>query len=110
MTWTIITHSPEYTDYDGYVHEEKTRTFECPFEVHQTVYYAFREKKPFRKERWAIQESRVVGVWATNICGVSLNNNNHITENCFDRLFAEKEDAIEFCLKKNRQLKVKIYD
>ena len=109
MNWIVTMHSPEYTDYDGFVHEEKTNTFECPFKFHQTVYYAFREKKPFRKERWAVRESQIISVWATNIFGVCLDNDEHITQNWFDRLFEDKEAAIEFCLKKNQQSKVKVY-
>lgn len=110
MNWTITMHSPEYTDYDGFVHKEDVKTFECPFEFHQTVYYVYREKKPFRKAKWVARKSIVTSVWATNIFGVCLDNNEHITQNWFNRLFDDREAAIEFCLKKNNQAKVKVYD
>lgn len=113
MKWTVTMHTVEYApdDDDNYVNkEEKTNTFECPFEYRQDVYYVFREKKPFRKERWVARRSEVVSVWATNMFGVCLDNNEHITQDMFNRLFEDREDAIEFCLKKNNQAKVKVYD
>ena len=110
MKWTVTMNINGYTDYGGVVHEAATKTFECPFEYCQEVYYVYREKKPFRKERWVARKSRVSSVWATNIFGVCLDNNEHITENWFNRLFEDREAAIEFCLKKNNQAKVKVYD
>lgn len=110
MKWTVTISSSEYTDYDGFVHDAKTKTFECPFEVGQNVYYVYPEIRMFRKDRWVVRKSRVCEVWATNIFGVCLDNENHIDEGLFYRIFEDKESAIEFCLKKNNQAKVKIYD
>ena len=110
MKWTITTHIKQYTDYDGFVHEEKTKTFECPFEYHQDVYYVYPERHLFRKDKWVIRKSMITEVWATNIFGVCLDNGYHIHEDWFYMLFTNKEDAIEFCLKKNQQSKVKIYN
>ena len=111
MKWTITTHIKQYTDYDGYVHEAKTETFECPFEYRQEVYYAYPKERLFRKTKWVILKTRISSVWATNCFGVCLEyDGNHIHEDLFYRLFTNKEDAIEFCLKKNRQSKVKIYN
>lgn len=110
MEWIITMHSPEYIDYDGYVQEEKTKIFKCPFEFHQDIYYAFKKHRFLRKPKWAIYKGYVLSVWATNIVGVQLDNGWHIDEYNFDRLFTDRESAIEFCLKKNQQSKIKIYN
>ena len=110
MKWTVTISAKEYTDYDGVVHDAATKTFECPFEYYQDVYYVYREKKPFRKARWVARKSRVSSIWATNIFGVRLDNGEWIDEDMFYRLFTDKEEAIEFCLKKNQHSQIKIYD
>ena len=111
MKWTVTKHTKEYTDYGGVVHEAETKIFECPFEFLQTVYYAYPKERLLRKPTWVIVKTRISSVWATNIFGVCLEyDNNHIHEDWFYRLFTDKESAIEFCLKKNQQSKVKIYN
>ena len=110
MKWTVTIGSEEFTDYDGFKHDAWSKTFEYPFECWQDVYYAYKENRFFRKPRWVIRKSKITGIWATNCFGVCLDNNEHIVEDSFDRLFTDKEAAIDFCLKKNRQLKVKIYN
>ena len=109
MNWTITMHSKERTDYDGFVHEAKTTTFECPFEFRQTVYYAYPLERMFRKTRWVVRKTNISSVWASNIFGVRLDCGDYIHEDLFYRLFTDKESAIDFCTKKNQQLKVKIY-
>lgn len=104
MKWIITTYAGVS---DG---EESIDTFECPFRYFQTVYYVYPQHRLFRKDRWVISRNRVTEVWATNIFGVCLDDGNHIHEGLFDRLFIDKEAAIEFCLKKNQQSKVKIYN
>ena len=111
MNWTITINTKEYTDYKGVVHEAETKTFECPFEYRQDVYYVYPKERLFRKTKWVILKTKIRSVWATNCFGVSLEyDNNHIDEDLFYRLFTDKEAAIEFCLQKNRQSKVKIYN
>ena len=110
MKWTVTMHTKEYTDYDGVIHEASTQTFECPFEYRQEVYYVYPEERMFRKTRWVVRKTRISSVWATNIFGVRLDCGDYIHEDWFYRLFTNKEDAIEFCLKKNQHLKVKICD
>ena len=111
MNWTVTMNSKEYTDYDGFVYEAKTKTFECPFEYRQDVYYVYPKERLFRKAKWVILKTKISSVWATNCFGVCLEyDNNHIPEDWFHRLFTDKEAAIEFCLKKNEHSKVKIYN
>ena len=111
MKWTVISNYEERTDYDGFVYKAKTETFECPFEYMQDVYYVYKKDRLFRKPKWVVLKTRIRSVWATNCFGVSLEYDNRcITENEFDRLFTDRESAIEFCLKKNNHSKVKIYN
>lgn len=109
MDWQITIHTPEYTSRSGCHYEEKTETFVCPYVSGEIVYYAYKEEKFLRKSRWVVRKSRVYGVWATNIFGVKLDNEWCIEQGRFDRLFKLEEDAIEFCVKKNQQQKIKIY-
>ena len=101
MKWIITMYSGD---------KEINHVFECPFESTQTVYYAYPQKRLFRQDRWVIRKSRVVSVWATNCCGICLDNSEWISEDWFYRLFTDKESAIEFCLRKNQHEKVKIYN
>lgn len=110
MNWTVTMHTKEYTDYAGVVHEAATKTFECPFEYRQEVYYAYPQYRTFRKTRWVVLKTKISSVWATNIFGVRLDSGEWVDEDWFYRIFTNKEDAIEFCLKKNNQAKVKVYD
>ena len=110
MQWTVTMHTKEYTDYDGFVHEAATKTFECPFEYRQEVYYVYPQERAFRKTRWVVLKTRISSVWATNIFGVRLDNGDYVDEDWFYRIFTKREEAIEFCLKKNQHLKVKIYE
>ena len=103
-----------YTEYhvgeNGKEYEAKEWHYDCPFECGQTVYYAYPQFRLFRKRRWVVRKSEIRGIWATNTYGVILDNNHHIDQSEFDMLFEDIEDAIEFCLKKNRQYNVKIYN
>lgn len=112
MKWTVAIHTQKYTDYDEKTVQVKddVKTFECPFKFHQDVYYVYPEHRLFKKDRWVIRKSIITEVWATNIFGVALDGGHHIHEDLFYRLFINKEEAIEFCLKKNQQSKVKIYN
>ena len=114
MKWIATVYEEEYVQCDedetAVELKRKEHTFECPFECGQDVYYAYRERHLFRKDKWVIRKSRVIGIWATIIFGVILDNDERIVDNLFDRLFTNKEEAIEFCIKKNQGLKIKIYN
>ena len=110
MKWIIKRVSPEHTTWDGVHYEYQEAETEIPFECCETVYYVHRKKWWKSTSPFVITKSKVIGVWATNTVGVTLGDNTHISECEFDRLFTDKEAAIEFCLKKNEQRKVKIYN
>ena len=110
MFYKLTLYTKECTDFDGYKYEAKEWNFDCPFGSGEDVYDVYKEHRLFRKDRWVVRKSKVTGIWATNTYGVILDNNEHVPVDFFDRLFTDKEAAIEFCLKKNRQAKVKIYN
>lgn len=98
MTWTITIRC-----------EQCSETYTIPFECFQSVYYVHKKKWWKKNSKWVITKTRIVSAWATNTYGVTLNDNTHICENEFKYLFINRDDAIEFCLKKNTHTKVKIY-
>ena len=112
MKWTVTIYEEEYVPHDeaAVSLERKEHIFECPFECGQKVYYAYLERHLFRKDKWVVRKSRIVGIWATNIYGVILDNSEQVYEGSFDLLFTNRNNAIDFCLKKNMQFKVKIYN
>ena len=109
MRWTIKRVVPEHREYDGFLVEHQEAESEIPFNHGDIVYYVHRKKWWKRRSPYVITKCNVTGVWATNIVGVILDNNNHVSEDSFSNLFTDKTDAIEFCLKKNTHRKVKIY-
>ena len=110
MKWIIKRVEPEHIAYDGVLIEHNEVESEIPFTSGSDVYYVHRKKWWKSTSPFVITKSKVIGVWATNIVGVTLCDHTHISEHEFDRLFTDKEAAIEFCLKKNEQRKVKIYN
>lgn len=84
-------------------------TYDIPFEARQKVYYAHKKKWWKKNSKWVISACLITGIWATNMCGVILDDKEHIEYDRFDLLFTNKEEAIEFCIKKNAHAKVKIY-
>lgn len=109
MNWTIKLVCPEHRTYDGILVPHEEKEFEVPFKFMETVYYVHRKKWRKKNSPWVITKSEVRSVWATNIVGVTIGNNIYISEDEFDLLFRNKEEAIEFCLKKNSHRQVKIY-
>ena len=98
MTWSVTMHT-----------SDEDLTYHIPFECYQTVYYVHK-KKPWKiHSKWVITKSAVTCMWATNTYGVTLSDNTYVCEDNFHRLFTNREEAIEFCLKKNAHAKVKIY-
>ena len=109
MEWTIKMHQPERTEYDGYVVHEKNYEYTIPFTSGQDVYYVHKKKFWKKRSPWVITKSCVIGVWATNTYGVILNTEEHLAESQFQYIFINRDEAIEFCLKKNQHNKIKIY-
>lgn len=102
MTYKIVFDTKEYVDEWGY-HEAKTREFDIPFEYDERVWYCYKKRK-----KYVIRESDITGIWATNTYGVVLNHRWHIEKDEFDRIFRDKNEAIDWCLKQNQRSKVKI--
>jgi hypothetical protein len=98
MTWSVTIHT-----------SDKDLTYHIPFECYQIVYYAHKKKPWKNHSKWVITKSTITGMWATNTYGVILSSSTYICEDDFHRLFINREEAIEFCLKKNAHAKVKIY-
>ena len=109
MEWTIKMHWPGYTDYDGYAFQERNEEYTIPFYCWQKVYYAHKKKWWKKKSPWVITKTEVLSMWASNTYGVKLKNGDCIDKSEFKYLFTDREEAIEFCLKKNAHTKIKIY-
>ena len=95
MTYKIIFDTKEHT---------KHKEFDIPFEFHENVWYCHK-----RFGKYVVRESEIRGIWATNIVGVILDNNWHIWEDEFNRLFTNKNEAIDWCVKQNQRATVKVY-
>jgi hypothetical protein len=108
MNWTVKLIWPEHTTYDGLPVERREENYEIPFKFHSDIYYVHRKNTLRKRSPYVITKGLITGMWATNTVGVIFNNSNHISEHEFDRLFINKDEAIEFCLKKNEHRKVKI--
>ena len=104
MDWAVTIHTPKRNTWDGVVYEDTTEHHFIPYTCRQDVYYAFKKRK-----KWVLKKRRVTGMWATNTYGVTVDDGDHIPVDLFCRLFIDKNEAIEFCLKKNEHQKVKIY-
>lgn len=106
-TYQIKMNYPAYTARDGEPVEEKTVEKEIPFGLHEIVYYAYK-----KRNRWVLRKSEIRSVWATNIVGVTLDNEWCICEDEFDRLYRKEElkKALDFCIKQSERAKVKIYN
>lgn len=104
MTYKITIHSEEYVDIFGH-HEKQYKEFDIPYECYETVWYCYKKRK-----KYVVRESKISGIWATNIVGVTLDNNWHIAEDEYYRLFKDKNEAIDWCLKQNQRSKVKVYN
>lgn len=103
MTYKIIFDTKEYDDTFGH-HEATHKEFNIPYEFWKDVWYCYKKGK-----KYVVRESRINGIWATNMVGVTLDNDWHITEDEFYRLFKDKSEAIDWCLKQNQRGTVKVY-
>lgn len=95
--------------YKGFVNSTRGlvgeyKDVEIPFDFFEEVWYCYKKRK-----RYVVRKSFISGIWATNIAGVTLDNGWQISESEFDMLFKNKDDAIDWCLKKNQRATVKIY-
>ena len=104
MTYKIIFDTKEYADYDGYVHKATHKEYDIPYERWEEVWYCYKKRK-----KYVVRESKISGIWATNIVGVTLDNDWHISEDEFYRLFKNKNEAVDWCLKQNQRGTVKVY-
>ena len=109
MDWTIKIHSPGYTCHEGSVIPEKNEEYTVPFTCWQTVYYAHKKKFWKKNSPWVVTKTEVLSMWASNTYGVTLRNGDCIDQSGFQYLFTNRDEAIDFCLKKNERNKVKIY-
>ena len=103
MTYKVIMQREAYDDMFGH-HDSQYEEFEIPFESRELVWYCYKKGRKF-----VVRESRIIGIWATNCVGVTLDNDWHILSDYFDRLFKNENDAIDWCLKQNQRGKVKVY-
>lgn len=109
MNWTIKLIQHEHRTWDGVLIEHREEEHHIPFACGEEVYYVHRKKWWKRNSPFVITKCSVTGAWATNTVGVILSGDTHIARDEFDRIFIDKEKAIEFCIKKNKYRKVKIY-
>lgn len=109
MNWTIKIVCPEHSTWDGVQIPREEKEITIPFACWETVYYVHRKKWWKKNSPWVITKSEVRSMWATNTVGIVLKDNTHVSEDGFDLLFKDREEAIELCLKKNAHRKVKIY-
>lgn len=78
---------------------------DIPYGCWETVWYCYK-----KRNKYAVYKSGIKGIWATNIIGVILDNDWHVSQYEFDRLFKDKDDAIDWCLKQNQRKTVKVYE
>ena len=109
MQWTVKMVIPEHRTYDGIPVERQEKEYTIPFELREYVWYVHRKKRWKRQSPYVITKCTITGMWATNMVGVILDGHNYVGETEFDRLFTNRDEAIEYCLKKNEQRKIKIY-
>ena len=84
MTYKIIFDAKEYDDNFGH-HEAQHREFDISYKCYEDVWYCYK-----RGRKYVVRESRIRGVWATNMVGVTLDNNWHVGEYEFDRLIKQR--------------------
>ena len=103
MTYKVIFETKERTDEFGH-HAAWHKEFDIPYGLWDKVWYCHKKRK-----QYVVRESEVTGIWATNIVGITLDNNWHVAEDEFNRLFKDKNEAIDWCLKQNQRGTVKVY-
>ena len=109
LNWTIKVTTPEHRAYDGILIERQEVEYTIPFACGSIVYYVHRKSWWKARSPFVVTKCTVTGAWATNTFGIILDGNNHIAEDEFDRIFTDRDSAIEYCIKKNEHRKIKIY-
>ena len=101
MKWTV-----RMSDICGHAEE-----YEIPFLYNQVVYYAHPKRLWLQNSKWVVHTHVVTNMWAgsAGIYGVTLDGTKNIAMCYFNQLFKDREEAIEFCIKKNAHSKVKVY-
>ena len=108
MKYTIVCETEEYYDpLAGETIPEREICFELPYAYNQEVWYAYKKGKKF-----ILLHDRIASCWCTTgVAGYDLKYSKRCVGNDrFDRLFDNKNDAIDFCLKANERAKVKVRD
>lgn len=103
MAYKVIMQSEEYDDIFGH-HEAYCKEFNIPYKLNEDVWYCYK-----RGKKYVVRETFITGIWATNIAGVALGNGWHVAEDRFNRIFRDKNEAIDWCIKENQRNKVKVY-
>lgn len=109
LRWTVKLTIPEHRAYDGMPIERQEEEYEIPFSCGDTVYYVHRKDWQRVRSPFVITKSCITGIWATNAVGVILSGNTYVTQDEFERIFTDRDAAIDFCLEQNTRRKVKIY-
>lgn len=104
MTYKIVMQQEEYDDFFGH-YEAWSKEFDIPYKLRERVQHCRK-----KSNKYAVFESYVRGVWATNTVGVILDDDYHVEQDSFYKLFKDKDEAIDWCLKQNQRGKVKIYN
>ena len=105
MDWTITLHQDEFVGMSGIHYPEKTATCKIPFKQKECVYLSI-----LKRSKWMLVRTSVVSMWADDTYGITVAFKNMRSPWCeFNTVFKDKNEAIEFCLKKNEQAKVKIH-
>ena len=103
MTYKVIFDQKEYTDMFGH-HEAWQKEFDIPYKRNEVVWYCYK-----KRNKYVVRESEVRGVWATNTVGVILDDDWFISEDEFDMLFKDKNEAVDWCLNQNQRSTVRVY-
>ena len=109
MNWVIKLIQPELRTWDGVLIEHREEKYTIPFSCGEEVYYVHLKKWYKHNSPFVITKCSVTGAWATNTVGVILSGDIHVSKDEFYRIFTDREAAIEFCIKRNKYRKIKIY-
>ena len=79
------------------------QTIDVEYTFGDIIYYVFKKRK-----KWVIRKSRIDSFIFTNMLSYRLDNGWVL---CYtDRVFRDKNEAINFCLEQNKRETVKIYN
>lgn len=85
------------------------KEFKIDFKLFEKVWVC--QKK---RNKYVVIHGRISSVWATNIVGVCVESATFGTisfdKNNFNMIHKSKQEAIDWCVKQNQRLNVKVYD